>query len=108
MARWHRPSSAIHYTAERGPEFFYNEREVSHMVDVRAVTAGALQVWVASLIVAVLAVIALAVWGPAGALRGALLLGWAFDDRVVFWGLWRTSPSTSTRSSRTFHKIFFA
>ena len=101
------PESAIHYTAERGPEFFYNEREVSHMVDVRAVTGGALQVWIVSLIVAVLAVIALAVWGPAGALRGALLLGSALTI-VLYLGLVAYIAINFDSLFVTFHKIFFA
>ncbi|HRF49119.1 MAG TPA: DUF1461 domain-containing protein [Anaerolineales bacterium] len=101
------PESAIHYTAERGPDYFYNEREVSHMVDVRVVTAGALQVWVGALIVAALAVVGLAQWGPVGALRGALMLG-AGLTIVLYLGLVAYIAINFDSLFVTFHKIFFA
>jgi integral membrane protein (TIGR01906 family) len=101
------PESAIHYTAERGPEHFYNEREVTHMVDVQVVTTGALQVWIASLIVAALAFAGLAYAGPAGALRGSLLLGTALTI-VVYLGLVAYIAINFDSLFVYFHKLFFA
>ncbi len=101
------PESAIHYTAERGPEYFYNEREVSHMVDVRTVTTGALQVWIVALIVALGSFAALALWGPAGALRGALLMGTGLTI-ILYLGLVAYIAINFDALFVQFHKIFFA
>jgi len=77
------------------------------MVDVRVVTAGALQVWVGALIVAALAVVGLAQWGPVGALRGALMLG-AGLTIVLYLGLVAYIAINFDSLFVTFHKIFFA
>lgn len=101
------PESAIHYSAERGPEFFYNEREVTHMVDVRVVTGGALQAWVVAMIVTAMSFLALLQWGPAGALRGALLLGTGLTI-ILYLGLVAYIAINFDALFVQFHKIFFA
>jgi integral membrane protein (TIGR01906 family) len=100
------PESHFHYTT-RDPSFFYNDREVSHMVDVRNVTTGALQVWAVSSVILAVTIGLLALWGPEGSLRSSLIVG-SLLTIVLYVGLVAFTAINFQALFTQFHEIFFA
>ncbi len=102
--------TCLFYGDAYGPRdctYFYNDREVKHMVDVRGVTAGALWVWGGALALVALAVGLLAYTGHTatlrlGVLQGAALTWGLFIFVVAFIGLGFNTFFT------LFHQVFFA
>ncbi len=87
--------------------YFYNDREVQHMLDVRVIVAQVLGVWIVTAILALLAVGVLSFTGHTASLRMGLLNGagltWGIlIFLVAFIGLGFNQFFT------LFHQIFFA
>jgi integral membrane protein (TIGR01906 family) len=79
------PETCADYGDRYGPRdctYFYNDREVLHMLDVRVLTAAALTVWVVTGLLVLLALGALVTTGQTATLRLSLLNGAALT-----WGL---------------------
>lgn len=97
------------YGADYGPRdctYFYNDREVKHMVDVQIVTRGALAVWAVSELLALLAIAALFFSGEHSALRGALLSGVGVTV-IVYLGLIFYIALNFNALFVQFHQVFF-
>jgi integral membrane protein (TIGR01906 family) len=86
--------------------YFYNDREVKHMVDVRNVTGGALAVWVMLGSVTLAAMGALYYFHETAALRGALLWG-ALTTFVILISLVVFMGVGFNTFFVYFHRVFF-
>jgi len=87
--------------------YFYNDREVLHMLDVRRLTAAALTVWAVTGLLVLLAIGVLAYGGQVGTLRLGLLNGAALT-----WGLFIFVAAFIGLNFNgfftLFHEVFFA
>jgi hypothetical protein len=101
--------SCPYYDNEYGARdctYFYNDREVRHMVDVRAVTAGALWVWGLALGLSVAAAGLLLYAGRPAALRLGLLNG-AVVTWIALIGLVLFMAVGFNQFFTLFHRVFF-
>ncbi len=97
------------YGAEYGPRdctYFYNDREVKHMIDVQNVTRGALAVWAITGALALLASGALFVSGEHAALRGSLLSGVGIAV-ILYLGIIFYIALNFNQLFVQFHQVFF-
>lgn len=104
------PQTCNDYGARYGPRdctYFYNDREVRHMIDVRNLTAGALTVWAVAGLLVLLALGGLVYAGQTATLRVGLLNGAALT-----WGLFIFVAAFIGLNFNSFftlfHEVFFA
>ena len=101
--------SCVYYGAQYGPRdctYFYNDREIQHMVDVRAVTAGALWAWGVALLLTITAAGLLVYFRQIGFLRLGVLNG-AIVTWVVLIGMVLFMALGFNQFFTLFHKVFF-
>ncbi len=98
--------SCQYYLPPRDCTFFYNDREVRHMVDVRNLTGVVLVVWAAMALAAVLSAGALARAGEAAALRSGLLTGAAVTVGLLVVTVVVVLVSFQAFFTQ-FHRVFF-
>jgi integral membrane protein (TIGR01906 family) len=101
--RLHWASYAVNYLINNA---LYNERELSHMHDVKGVTQGALKIWY----VAVVLLVALGIWARYGKwwqayLQGLRRGGWLMIGLVAVLGLF--GAVAFWQLFTLFHEIFF-
>lgn len=103
------PETCADYGSNYGPRdctYFYNDREVKHMIDVQNVTRGALAVWAVGGVLALLALGALYASGEHSALRGALLSGVGVTV-ILYLGIIFYIALNFNALFVQFHQVFF-
>jgi integral membrane protein (TIGR01906 family) len=100
------PPESCQYYLDGDCNRLYNDRELRHMVDVKVVTRWALNVWVISSILVLLAVALLYSFREMGALRAGLL-GGATVTLVLLLGLVAYLLLNFNTFFTQFHMVFF-
>lgn len=101
--------SCVYYGSQFGPRdctYFYNDREVQHMVDVQKVTAATLWVWGVSALLTVLAIGLLIYFRQIGFLRLGLLNGAAVTWVVLIFVVLFMAVGFN-QFFTLFHRVFF-
>lgn len=103
------PESCPAYSTDYGPRdctYFYNDREVKHMVDVQIVTRGALTAWAVAGAIVLVSALALFFAGERLALRAALLSGVGVT-LVLYIGIMLYIAINFDQLFVQFHQAFF-
>lgn len=102
--------SCPYYGNEYGPRdctYFYNDREVQHMFDVRVIVAQVLGVWIVTAVLALASVAALQSTGHTATLRWSLLGGAALTAGILIF-LVAFIAIGFNQFFTLFHQIFFS
>lgn len=104
------PETCADYGNQFGPRdctYFYNDREVQHLLDVRNVTTGALNVWALAGILSLIAIGLLTYFNQTTALRAGLLGGSALTWGILIFLVAFIGLGFNT-FFELFHRTFFA
>jgi len=101
------PPESWQYYTTRDNTYLYNDRELRHMLDVKKVTHGALNVWAVCGIITLLTIGVLYYFGEKTALRIGLL-GGAGITLVIYLGIITYIAVNFNALFVQFHEVFFA